>query len=322
MGDKKRIYKRLLDLLKSRDALFFLFFLLLSTIFWFVIALDLQRDATLRVPINYRGLPDEIVIDGELPERIEISVRDKGSTLLKYRKQSRVPLAFDMEKIYFSKGKIVITQDQLRNRMASYVLPSTAVLSIKPDSIVYRYSHLESKVVPVKLKSLPKLAPQYTLSDSTLIEPAKIEIFGPKHLLDSIDAVYTLKPEGRAVSDTVNMTLALEEPGKGLKYAFDEVDVTVFVEMFTENKVELPITVINKAPGAEVRLFPHTVQVTYHVGISKYRQVNTDDIKVVFDFEEAKESNKRRYNLQVINNSKYINNLRLSPERVEFLIEE
>ncbi len=314
--------KKLKSLLFTWDTVIFLFFLALSTAFWFVHSLDKLRETTLRIPIEYMGIPDDVALEDELPDRINIEVRDLGATLLKYKRRNTVPIALDVERVFFTKGRVVIGQDELRNRLSQYVFPTTAVLSVSPDSIVFNYNKLVSKTVPIELKGEVKIASQYLLSDKVQIEPSKVKVYGPKSIIDTLSVVYTEKFDQKAVSDTVETDLKLDRPLKGVKYEFDDVKVKVFTEMFTENKMEAGITIINRPHNVHVRLFPQTVTVTYNVGLSNFNKVRNEDIQVVFDYNEAKELNKRRYTLQLNNDSKIISNVRISPERVEFLLEE
>lgn len=315
-------FRKIKSVLISKDALIFLFFLALSGAFWFVQSLDKQRETTLRIPVDYMGIPEDVELENKLPNRIEIKVRDEGLTLMKYNSRNTVPLALDLERVYFAKGKIVITTDQLKNRISRYVLPSTAVLQIKPDSIIVLYHKLSSVTLPIKLNGEVKPSSQYVLSDSVQIEPSTVKIFGPKNLVDTMKAVYTEKLDLKSLSDTTFVKAKLEKPKQGIKYAFNDVNIGVFVEMFTENKIEVPITIINAPADMNIRVFPPTVNATYNVGLSNFKKVRDNDIKVVFDYYEAKELEKRRYKLQVIEDSHYISNLRISPERVEFLLEE
>ncbi len=315
-------FRKIKNLLISRDSLIFLLFLALSGAFWFVQSLDKQRETTLKIPVDYMGIPEDVELENKLPDRIEIKVRDEGLNLIKYNSRNIVPLALDLERVYFAKGKIEITTDQLKNRISRYVLPTTAVLEIKPDSIVVMYHKLSSVTLPIRLKGNVKLSPQYILSDSVQIEPSSVRIFGPKNLVDTMTAVYTDKLDLKSLSDTTFAKVKLEKPRKGIKYAFDDVNVGIFVEMFTENKIELPVTVINAPENMTVRVFPPAVNVIYNVGLSNFNRVRPNDIKVIFDYTEAKALEKRRYKLQVVQDSRYISNLRISPERVEFLLEE
>ena len=319
---KNDFFRKIKNLLISKDALVFLLFLVLSGTFWFVQSLDKQRETTLKIPVDYMGIPEDVELENKLPQRIEIKVRDEGLTLMKYNSRNTVPLALDLERVYFAKGKIVITADQLKNRISRYVLPTTAVLEIKPDSIVVLYHKLASVTLPVRLSGEVKLSSQYVLSDSIQIEPSTVKIFGPKNIVDTMRAVYTEKLDTKSLTDTTFTKVRLEKPKDGIRYAFSDVNVGIFVEMFTENKLEMPVTVINAPENINVRIFPPTVYVTYNVGLSNFNKVRENDIKVIFDYKEAKDLDKRRYKLQIIQESHYISNLRVTPAQVEFLFEE
>lgn len=305
----------------SKDALIFLVFLVLAGIFWFVNSLDKQRETALRIPVDYMGIPEDIEIESKLPRQIMIKVRDEGLALMQYNKRNTVPLALDMDRVYFGKGEFVITADQLKNRLSRYVLPSTAVLSINPDTISVKYHRLSNKTLPIKVKSNISFASQYILSNDILVKPTTVKVFGPQNILDTMKAVYTEKVELRSLSDTVQVKAKLES-NKSVRYAFDDVTLDVFVEMFTEGKKKLPVTIINDPGTTNVRIFPPSVNVSYNVGLSNFNKIKDNDIQIVFDYNEAKETKRRHYKLKIVNNSHYISNIRVSPEDVEFLLEE
>lgn len=314
--------RKIKNRLFTKDMLIFLFFLVLAAAFWFVHSLDQQRETTLKIPVDFMGIPEDVAVENKLPSHIEIKIRDEGMTLMKYNAKSAVPLALDLDRVYFSKGKILISSDQLKNRISRYVLPTTAVLEIKPDSIVIFYHKLISKTLPIKMKGNVELAPQYIMSDSLQIEPSSVKVFGPKNILDTMKAVYTEELNLKSISDTTFMSVNLQKPPKGVKYAFNEAKLGIFVEMFTEKKLQIPVTVINAPANVNVRIFPSSVEAVYNIGLSNFNKVNDHDIQVVFNYEEAKNIGKRHYNLQIINNSRYISNLHINPESVEFLIDE
>ncbi len=318
---KRDLFWKIERRLFSKDALIFLFFLLLAGIFWFVQSLDKQRESSIRIPVDYMGIPEDIEIENKLPKQIVIKVRDEGMALLQYSRNT-VPLALDMDRAYFGKGEFVITADQLKNRLSRYVLPTTAVISIDPDTILVKYHKLSTATLPIKVKSDIGFASQYILSKEVEVSPTKVKVFGPENVLDTMKAVYTEKVELRSLSDTTEVKAKLEKSKTGVKYAFEDVNLTFYVEMFTESKKEVPITVINVPDNINARIFPPSVQVSYNVGLSNFNRIKENDIQLVFDYNEAKESKRRRYKLKVINNSSFISNLRVSPDEVEFLLEE
>ena len=296
-------------------------FLALSTAFWFVHTLDRTRENRITLKLNYTGIPEDVQIQNQLTKQISVTIQDEGTKLLQYSRNKSIPLNIDLTRVYFSKGKIVISPDQLKSKIQNYFLPTTAVLIIHPDSLVIVYQKLDTKDLPIKIGGNINLQKQYILSDSTRIEPAKVKVFGPKNILDTMKAVYTQDLGLKDLSDTVQVQAKLKTQ-KGINYSFNEVNVSVFVEMFTENEITIPITVINNPENLQVRLFPTSVNVTYNVGLSNYKKVNPNDIKVVFDYNDVLNSQKRKNKLRIVNNSPYLFNLRVDPDEVEFLLEK
>lgn len=307
--------------LNIKDVLSFLLFLMISTAFWFVHTLDRDRQNVLNIPIEYTGIPEDIQISNKLPREIKVTIRDEGVKLLEYSNKKLTPMSIDLTRVYFSKGKIVVTPDQLKNRISKYLFQSTAVLSIAPDSLVIIYHKLATKDLPIKLGSGLQLAQQYVLSDSLRIEPSRVKVFGPKHILDTMRAVYTEDIDLKEVSDTTLIQRKLKHI-KDVKYAFEDVNIGIFLEMFTENKIDIPITIINNPTDVNVRVFPANVIATYNIGLSNYKKVSTGDVKVVFDYKDVEHSQKRKNKLRIINSSPYITNLRINPAEVEFLLEK
>ena len=64
----KNILSKVRKLIFSRDAFIFVVFLALAGIFWFVQSLDRQRESSLRIPVDYMGIPEDIEIENTLPK--------------------------------------------------------------------------------------------------------------------------------------------------------------------------------------------------------------------------------------------------------------
>ena len=104
-------------LLISKNVLTFLVFLVLSGMFWFVHSLGRERESIINIPVNYIGIPEDVKIVSELPRNITIVIRDEGLRLLEYNKKKTIPLTLDLQRVYFQKGEILITADQLKTRL-------------------------------------------------------------------------------------------------------------------------------------------------------------------------------------------------------------
>lgn len=308
--------------LSSKNTITFLLFLLLSGVLWFTKALDNKRVSTLSVPIAYRGLPNDIKLVGDVPREVILKVKDEGIVLLKYHRKKKQPITVDLSQIKRDQGEIHIPNEQLKNRLSNYLQPTTTMLQMRPDSILLTYSKQASATLPIRLDTSIVLASQYLYAEDISIHPQTVTVYGAKSVIDTMKYVSTQKITLNQLKDTTRLKVKLIPPIEGVKYEQNKVDVTIYVEMFTERKVTLPITLINNEKNTKVRMFPSMATIVYNVGLSNYKRIRNNDLKPVFDLQKAKLSGNGQYKLEVINNSPYIKNITLIPPQVEFLIEE
>ncbi|MDD3078219.1 MAG: YbbR-like domain-containing protein [Paludibacter sp.] len=304
----------------SKDVLSFLLFLALSTGFWFVNSLDKARETSFDIPVSYAGIPQNILITNEIPRTVNVKVRDEGLNLFSYSRNDITPITFDVSQVFYEKGAIVITPDQIRGRLSRLLLPTTNVLEINPDSILINYEKLSVASLPVEFCSKIELAHQYIISDQIQLFPPKITVFGPKRILDTLKVVKTELVQLKNVNDTTYLNCKLK-PIDNVKFATSEVKVSIYVEMFTEKKLQIPVTVINCPENIMIKTFPAFVNVTCNVGMSHFSQVNEKDLTVLFDYNDIRKSDNSKLRLKFINRRPYITNVRISPVDVEYLIE-
>jgi hypothetical protein len=329
MADKTgiKIFRYYLQKLKSfflsKDILSFLLFLVLSASFWFIHALGKDRETTLTVPLRYIGVPLNVAITNSPPEEIQISIKDQGLRLFDYSRSHISPLTIDLSRKYYQKGEILITSDQLSGKISRYMhlMPTTTVLDVHPDSILIQYQKLSKKNLPVELVSNIELAHQYILSEKIKIEPDRVTVFGPKSVIDTLKSVRTELLELANLSDTVYLRCKLK-PAKLLRYSASQCKVSIFVEPFTERKVQIPVIAIGCPPQLSIRTFPAFVSATYTVGLSHFNMLNPNDIQVFLNYNDLKSNKFSKQKLQIKNNTAHISNIRISPEEVEFILEQ
>lgn len=304
----------------SKDVLSFLMFLALSAAFWFVNAIDKEREAELTIPVTYTGVPQNILITSDLPSHITVQVKDKGLNLFSLYGKNSMPMTVDLGRVYYEKGEFMISSDQIRGRLLRYLEPTTSILSIKPDSILIQYEKLSTRELPVVFQPKIELAQQYVLSDKISLTPASVTVFGPKHTLDKLKYVQTVDTELVNLSDTTHLVAKLK-PIKGVRFSTSAIKVSIYVEMFTEKKMTLPVTVINTPEHMTVRTFPAMVNVTFNVGMSHFNTIRQDDVLLLFDYNQLKNSDDPKQKLIIQNNTTYISNIRLEPDEVEYVVE-
>ena len=311
---------KLKSFLFSKDVLSFLLFLVLASGFWFVNALDKERETEISIPLRFVSLPKNIAIINDYPANITIKVKDKGLNLFTYSRPNFNSISFDLGRVFYEKGEITISSDQIRAKLARILLPSTSILEIKPNALTFHYESLNTKVLAVEFDADIELAHQYILSDKIQVSPAIVTVFGPKSVLDKLKTIKTEPVELAKLSDTTYLNCKLK-PIKSVKFANEEVKVSIFVEMFTEKKMQLPVTVINCPENKIIRTFPAFVNVSFNVGMSHFNSIKQDDLMVVLDYNEIAKDNNLKQKLRIENNTSFVSNLKAVPQEVEYIIE-
>jgi hypothetical protein len=305
----------------TKDILSFLFFLLLSSTFWFVHALGKERETSIVVPVRYVGIPINVAITNFPPSEITLNIKDQGKNLFDYSKKHITPLTIDLSRVFYQKGEILITPDLLNGRIRRYLKTTTSILDIHPDSILIQYEKLGVKTVPIKLYSKIELANQYMLSNDIQIDPKEVTVFGPNRILENMNFVRTENLVLKNLNDTGSYFCKLK-PVKLVRFSIKQTKVSVFVEPFTERKVQIPVTSVNCPKNISIRTFPAFVNATYTVGLSQFYTLTPTDIQVFLDYNDLKVSKQSKQTLKIKNNTTHITNIRISPSEVEFIIEE
>jgi hypothetical protein len=320
----KKLYHYFLRKLKaflfSRDVLSFLVFLVLSAAFWFVNALNKDREMSLTLPLSYSGFPDEMLIAEKLPDEIKLKVKDLGKNLWFYIKNKKDTININYSGQLKESGIISISNTSIYAAISERLLASTVILEMSPENIVSDYVKLHTKTVPVELMTNLSLENQYMLCFPVRPVPEKVTIYGS---LKDLAAINTIKTETLVLSnikDTINADVALLKINN-VKTSVNRVRVNVCAEMFTEKVVFLPVNVINKPDNYQLKVFPAEVKVICNIGMSNYSKFNPNDLQVVLDYQQKSLTTGSKKRLSVINRKPYIGNVRIYPEEVEFLLE-
>ncbi|HOF98024.1 MAG TPA: YbbR-like domain-containing protein [Paludibacteraceae bacterium] len=317
----KHYFKKIKTFFLSKDIFIFLLFFVFSAGLWFVNALGKERERIISIPLNYTGIPQHIAIVNNPPKSLSVKIKDEGMHLLQYRQKRLKPLDIYFSQIFYEKGKILITPDQISNYLLRYLQPTTLVLETKPDSIVVEYEKLSQKLLPVECKIKYSLAQQYMIVDKILLQPSKITVFGTAQQINSLK---TLKTEPLLLSnlnDTVN-TICRLQPIHGVRFTTEAIQVFIPIEKFTEKKVRLPIQVLNVPNYITIRTFPTQVEATFNIALSRFSSFDPAQIQLAVDYHQIKESASDKLQVFVIDHPSYVQNIRLSPQQVEFLVEK
>ena len=306
---------------KSREFFIFLFFFFVAGGFWLLQTLNNDYETEFTVPVRFKGIPENVMITSKPVSEVHVRVKDKGTVLLNYMlSKSFYPIQIDFANNQ-GKNEVVRIESAVYEKFVKNQLnASTRLLSIKPDTLEYMYSTGASALIPVRLQGSVSTARQYYLSD-TIFQPDSVKVYAPEAVLDTLVAAYTQPVNLENLNDTASRTLALIQP-KGVRFVPSTVDVVFPVDIYTEKTVEVPITGIGFPAGKELRTFPSKVQVTFLIGLSRFRQVSADDFHIEVSYEELLNLGADKYVVKLKSIPKEVSNVRCLPSQVDFLIEQ
>ena len=213
-----------------------------------------------------------------------------------------------------------IYTSELEKKILGQLNVSTRLLSVKPDTLEYIYSTGKSKLVPVKLEGKVTAGRQYYISD-TIYSPDSVLVYAPVAILDTITTAYTQKVNFENVADTLRQRIALAGV-KGAKFVPGAIDLTLPVDIYTEKTVEVPLRGINFPADKVLRAFPSKVQITFQVGLSRFRKIKASDFVVNVSYEELLKLGTDKYTVKLKSVPRGVSHIRIHPEQVDFLIEQ
>ena len=134
----------------SKDFFVFLYFLVMSGVFWILTTLNETYETDVAVRLELVDVPGNTVITEPLPDTIKVMVRDKGYYLVKYLyfdNMRVVRLPFHLYSGQQSRGAVAPSdlQKLLRSRFGE----TCSILAIKADHLDFYYSHGSQKKVPL-----------------------------------------------------------------------------------------------------------------------------------------------------------------------------
>ncbi|MCD8281829.1 MAG: YbbR-like domain-containing protein [Prevotella sp.] len=302
-----------------RSFFVFLVFLVLSGLFWLSTALNGYYDYELDLPVVVTGLPSNIILTGDSADVVRVAVHDKGFALLQYSRLKNVRALVINFPTYQRQGnKCVLSAAELHKLITKRLQGSTTINSIKPERIELSYVEGVGKSVPVRLTGNIEPAKNYYL-EHTELHPSHVTLYAPAGEIDSVRYAYTEELNAVNFTDTLQAMVRLKTVS-GQKVVPDEVAVTLYPDVLTEEEAEVRVMPVNVPEGTILRTFPSRVKVRFAVGVSMYRNINTSQFIVEADYGKISED-AEKCPLTLAQIPKGVKQASLVTSEVDYLIE-
>lgn len=305
-----------------KKILAFLFFVLLSCIFWMMQVFRQKFDFTLDIPVKYVNVPDSIIFETELPPHFEARVRDDGYTIFRYFLTRRNDsLVVDVRDIIRGSQDRTIQGRNFEQFVQTKLFQTTDLLSYSPTRVSYTFALLQEKQLPVIYNGKVNLSPGYMLDGDLIIQPDSVRVYGSKASIDTLSYAYTVSDTLNDITSERQVTIQMK-PIRGIRYVPHTVNLTVPVDEFLIKEVEVPIKCINLPSNLDIKFFPSTVKIPFFVGKKRFDLINSDNFEVKIDYDDIKDFNGSSIPVRITDSPDYVRTKVPIPAEVEYILEQ
>jgi hypothetical protein len=311
----------------NQRLVIFLFFLIVSTIIWYLSKLSHEYSTMLAYPIRYESLPKGKVLVGEPPRKIQLKVKAFGYTLLKCKMSAALsPIELDLGKhlsqsFEGEKVKQFILTYRLRNSVAKQLGSEIFLEGIEPDSLVVELADMVEKKVHIKPLIEADFERQYMLSGNITLKPDSVTISGPKSILDTISIVKTKKIVFSKLNQKVEKKISIV-PIHQVSFSNRSVVLTIPVEKYTEITIKVPVDIYNQPDSVKLMFIPKTIDVKCNVVLSKYFNLKPTMFKAVVDYSLISNSLSKKLKVRLLTVPEFVSMVEFNPKYVEYIIEK
>lgn len=268
--------------------------LAIAFLLWLGNALNKNYTHTLRIPVKFLNLPVNKVIIGEIPEKLEITIKTSGLKLIFIGLQKlTTELIIDFNSLKTNAKSQTYSISNANFELNSLLNFNVDILKIRPDTLFFTSDKTKSKTIPIKLITNFSFEKGYALVNKPILTPSYISISGDSINLKQIDTIYTQPLILTNINQSINTIAILSKPSANVNYNTKEIKVNLNVDRFTENTITIPISILNKPNEKIVKLIPNQTSITYLIGMNSFKQVNENSFKAIVDYDQIKNNNKQ-----------------------------
>lgn len=309
----------------SRRLSIVLFCFCIATVFWLLIALSRDYPTKVTFPIEYTNLPGKKVIVNDLPDSISLDIQATGFRIMAYsftekRKTLEVDVAARLLSGRMIQSEVMAMPTKVfASDFNKQFGPDVKILGYQPDSIVFYFSDLIMKRLPVKLDLNLRFDKQYDYAGDIQILPDSVDVSGPPSIVNSLSYIETEILRLDEVKSSIDTDLKLKQQ-KVLSYSSNKVRLKAPVEKFTEGSVSVRIQPLNVQTGFSLKAFPDRVQVRYMVALSRFNEVKDHMFDVVINADGLELERPEKLSVELVRYPTFLRRLTVDPEKVDYIL--
>lgn len=311
------------DSLKNNKKLrVFLLFLFLSILFWSLIKLSKEYIAEVEFDLVYSDVPNNKLIQNEPKKTVTLTLRTVGFKLLNYGFKRRA-LDYSLREIARKNGSLYFSETRSNtNFLQAQLSAETVVLNIQPDTLFFDLGVRKTKKVRIMSQVDFQFKTGFSFVKPFGMNVKEINISGPEKVIDTIYEVYTEPFELKDISESFEQKIKLMSPNKAVDLSVDEIILTGEVDKITDGSYTIPFEIINLPKNVIIRTYPKEVKVVYQVALKDFNKIPENGFRVQCDYKQTEDNNLEYLIPKIIEKPEIIHDVKIVPNKIEFLIKK
>ncbi len=309
--------------LNKKKVKVFSLFLFCSFLAWFISNLSETYESRAYFVLNYRNLPDSLLLGKNSNDQIEAKLRTSGFQFLYYKIFKR-RINIDVSEVEFQNGDFVLSKEVLKRQMDQQLSQNISLLDLDRNQLEVDLYQVDSKKIPIQARVDLQLQQNYILDGKIKVSPDSVEVKGPKNEIDTIKSIKTSSIQLTNVNTDFSNEVTLIFP-KGLDNSIFSVGrAKVFgkVSKFSEKVFNVPVQVLNIPEGYQVRTFPNAVTVLCKATIERLKEISASDFEIVADYGQLNGAESSTLLLEITQSPQKVYDIRLEENTVNFVLEQ
>jgi len=186
----------------------------LVALLWTFIGGQPNAEVWVTVPLEYRNMPANMEIVGEMVNRLEVGIRGPR-TLISSMAPDQLKAHLDLAQSQPGLNNLRLTPENVRSPLG------TEITKIVPSSVRVRLEEVKSRFIPVKAHFVGKLSPPLRLKDVT-VEPPSLVLLGPAATLKKVREIFTEPVDLGEVKENTRVAVGVEINSPQLRLGPDQ----------------------------------------------------------------------------------------------------
>ena len=304
---------------RTRSILLYLFFVVISAVFWCFLTFNGDVQLEIEVPVEI-SKPNNVHLLTKVPDTLTVTVRDRGYRFFSYLFHKTPKLTLRLSDYSDGNSSFKIDQSHLKKTLASIINKHANIVSVLPESINIKFTDLPGKKVPVKADIVVEPREDYTQYGAWIQSQDSVLVFSDAKTLSEINEVFTYHVEELDLTDTLRRKVTIA-PINGAVVEPRSIDIIVPIEKLKKQSRSVKIVVRNAPEGVKMLLFPNDVEVNYFAPVSLISE--DAGITAVVDYNSVDvNSNNNKVKVLIGEVPAAYRDVKYTPESVEYIIEK